>query len=279
MLLIEESGEFDCVRNGYFAVMKFAKWAVDADRPVLATAIHDGHQIRPGLEALLALDPLSRLREEDPWTGEIASAAGSHVIVHRSRFEVDLNRPRHKAVYLTPEDAWGLQVWSSPPDDAQTEESLREYDAFYTRLAEVLEQLIDRHGGFVLYDVHSYNHRRDGQDQPAAPQEDNPVVNLGTGSLPSQWQPVADTFLTSMGASCLLDELIDARSNVRFEGGHLCSWVNSRYGDRGCALAIELKKVFMDEWTNEVLHGSMIDLSTALVETLDGVWEAHQTCR
>ena len=29
-------------------------------------------------------------------------------MVHRSRFEVDLNRPRHQCVYVTPEQAWDL---------------------------------------------------------------------------------------------------------------------------------------------------------------------------
>ena len=29
----------------------------------------------------------------------------------RSRFEVDLNRPREEAVYRVPEDCWGLDVW------------------------------------------------------------------------------------------------------------------------------------------------------------------------
>ena len=33
------------------------------------------------------------------------------VSVTRSRFEADLNRPRDRAVYLTPADAWGHQVW------------------------------------------------------------------------------------------------------------------------------------------------------------------------
>ncbi len=42
---------------------------------------------------------------------------------------------------------------------------------------------------------------------------------------------------------------LDVRENVRFEGGHLCQWVHERYAEVGCALAIELKKTFMDEWT------------------------------
>jgi hypothetical protein len=41
------------------------------------------------------------------------------MITHRSRFEVDLNRPRREAVYRIPEDAWGLDIWRDEvlPDD------------------------------------------------------------------------------------------------------------------------------------------------------------------
>ena len=45
---------------------------------------------------------------------------------------------------------------------------------------------------------------------------------------------------------------MDVRENVRFRGGELSRWVNERYRDRGCALAIEFKKMFMDEWTGTV---------------------------
>jgi hypothetical protein len=34
-------------------------------------------------------------------------------------------------------------------------------------------------------------------------------------------------------------------------------WINERYAGRGCALAIEMKKTYMDEWTGEP-HESMI---------------------
>lgn len=39
-----------------------------ADGPVIATAIHDGHRIRPSLQPFLALAAGQRLREEDPLT-------------------------------------------------------------------------------------------------------------------------------------------------------------------------------------------------------------------
>ena len=72
---------------------------------------------------------------------------------------------------------------------------------------------------------------------------ENPEINVGTGSLDrDRWGTVVDAFLEALPRR-------DARENVRFRGGELSRWVNGRYCDRGCALAIEFKKTFMDEWT------------------------------
>ena len=60
--------------------------------PVVATAIHDGHELRPEVRDSMALPADERLREEDPFTGEAIRDVPTHVIVHRSRFEFDLNR-------------------------------------------------------------------------------------------------------------------------------------------------------------------------------------------
>ena len=119
-------------------------------------------------------------------------------VVHRSRFEVDLNRDRHEAVYASPEEAWGLDVWRRNLTEDEVSASLALYDRFYGDLAQHLDRLVADNGGFVLYDIHSYNHRRLGPDAPPDPVEESPVVNLGTGSLPVKWKPVADAFMESL---------------------------------------------------------------------------------
>lgn len=75
------------------------------DGPLLAAAVHDGHELRDEVAELIALDEATRLREEDPFTGEWTAMAPNRMVVRRSRFEVDVNRPRETAVYRTPEDA------------------------------------------------------------------------------------------------------------------------------------------------------------------------------
>ncbi len=111
------------------------------DGPIVATAIHAGHALRPEIAALIALDEATRLREEDPFTAELARVAPIRLIALRSRFEVDLNRPRDRALYRVPADAWGLEVWRRPPPDDLVARSLAGFDAFYAALKGVL------HGG------------------------------------------------------------------------------------------------------------------------------------
>jgi N-formylglutamate amidohydrolase len=256
--------------------MDFAWWAVDAARPIIATAIHAGHDVRPSLVAALRLDEATRFHEEDPRTGYLAAATGSCVVVNRSRFEVDLNRPRPAAVYLTPDDAWGLELWEDGLSDEEIEASRRLHDGFYQRLGTILDDLVERHGGFVLYDVHSYNDRPPGDEDGPTPL---PLVNLGTGSLPPRWRPVAERFLSTIRSLEFAGAPIVAGENVVFEGRQLAQFVHDHYGDVACALAIEFKKDFMDEWSGDVDPPALLSLAAALSNTTDPVWKAHEQCR
>jgi N-formylglutamate deformylase len=240
--------------------------------PLVATAIHHGHQVRPEVAALLALDERTRLHEEDPFTAVWTHVAPTRVVVERSRFEVDVNRPREEAVYLVPEQAWGLKPWRQPLPEAVIAASLAAYDRFYARLEALLADLTERHGGFVVYDIHSYNHRRGGPLGEEAPPADNPQVNLGTGNLDRErWAPVIETFLTAIRRATLKNDRVDARENVRFRGGYLSRWVAKRFGHVGCALAIEVKKTFMDEWTGEPDWRAIGEIGAALQSTVDPV--------
>jgi N-formylglutamate amidohydrolase len=214
----------------------------DFPNQVIATAIHAGHELRPEVLAHTALDDETRRREEDPYTDLLTAIGAATVVAHRSRFEVDLNRAREQAVYRVPDDAWGLELWVEPLSDREVEQSLALYDDFYAELGRRLDEVAAR-GPFILLDLHSYNHRRDGADAPPQAVAENPEINVGTGSLDrDRWGAVVDAFHDALSHR-------DVRDNVRFRGGELSRWVNARYPDRGCALAIEFKKTFMDEWT------------------------------
>lgn len=238
----------------------------------IATAIHNGHDVRPEIAAELALPEADRLREEDPHTDELGALVPARVIVHRSRFEVDLNRLREEAVYRTADEAWGLDILRDPPlDEALVAGSLDVYDAFYAELARRLDPVAER-GPFVVFDVHSYNHRRNGADAPEAPGDENPEVNVGTGSLDRRrFGSVVDTFMSSLQAAPLSAGALDVRENIRFRGRQLAAWTHARYPGRGIVLALEFKKTFMDEWTGEVDVARVDELARALAGTVPDI--------
>lgn len=241
---------------------------------VVATSVHAGHTVRPDLAELMVLDEAERFREEDPYTDRIADVVPDRVLTHRSRFECDLNRARREAVYRIPEDCWGLQVWRDGElPDEQFEGSLATYDAFYDEIAQRLDPVAER-GPFVLLDVHSYNHRRDGADAPPAPARENPEVNVGTGSLPHDlFEPLVERFIADLRDGDLGCGPIDARENVVFEGRHLAEFVHDRYPRVGCVLALEFKKTFMDEWTGELDEAALDCARAALAAALPGLDE------
>lgn len=244
----------------------------DLDHPIVATAIHDGHGLRDEARRLMKLAPDDRRREEDPYTGLVAAKHHNHVVAQTSRFEVDLNRPRDKAVYVDPADAWGLDIWKQRPDDNFVARSLEYYDAFYRALGELYADMAARHGAFVVFDIHSYNHRRNGPSAPPEDPEANPEINIGTGTMErNRWAGVVDRFIADLRGFELDGRRLDVRENVKFRGGNHAAWTHGRHPDSACVLAIEFKKTFMDEWTGEVSERDLDFICQALEATVDGV--------
>ena len=242
------------------------------DSALIATAIHDGHELRPEVAALMVLPEPDRFREEDPYTGPWTAVAGTRVVARRSRFEVDLNRPKKKAVYRTPEDAWGLNLWRSEPDTAFVEGSLSEYDAFYEEIHRLFSAAEKRHGKFVVFDIHSYNHLRNGPDGAPADPQQNPEVNIGTGTMERErWAPLIDGFIMDLARFDFGGRNLDVRENIKFFGGNLARWTHKNFPNSACVLAIEFKKFFMNEWTGEVNPEAHKRILEALRSTVPGV--------
>jgi N-formylglutamate deformylase len=241
--------------------------------PLIAAAIHDGHSVREDVAVRLALTSAERLREEDPYTAFWATVAPTRIVGLRSRFQVDLNRPREFAVYRKPEDAWGLEVWKHGGLWAEeVERSLAEYDAFYAAVHELLSRAQKDHGRFVVLDLHTYNHRRNGPDAEPADPIDNPEVNIGTGSMNRRrWGHVVDRFIDDLRATGVQGRALDVRENVKFRGGHLSRWVHENFPDSGCSIAVEFKKFFMDEWTGEPDLACVEAIRNALSKCVPGI--------
>lgn len=237
--------------------------------PVVATAIHDGHFIREALVQQSGLSEDERLREEDPFTAQLIEPFPTTIVGLRSRFELDLNRSPDKAVYLSPDDAWGLNVWKEPLTDEQLKESRAMYELAFNEIQPFFQACIDHYGSVIVLDCHSYNHMRDGADQPPADPEGNPEINLGTKNMNREhWAPVIDMLLRTFSSHAIMGKNVDVRENIKFKGGYFSEWLYQQFGDAVCSVAIEFKKTFMDEWTGVLYEQHHRELSDLLLGTL-----------
>ncbi len=271
--MLKRTGETlsDAGNDGWWTVHR-------GDSPIVATAIHDGHGLRTEIRALAALTDGERLREEDPFTAYVIEDIANRVIVHRSRFEVDLNRARDGAVYVDPSQAWGLSVWRDALPQALQQGSLVLHDEYYRMLRSMLLSIERRHGSFVVLDVHSYNHRRDGPDATPTDPQAAPEINIGTHSMDrARWAGVLDALTDALRRFEFRGRRFDVRENVAFQGrGEQTRFIHEHFPQTGCAIAIEFKKFFMDEWSGEpdfevldALRALMASTVPDLVKALD----------
>lgn len=224
----------------------------NSSEPVLALAIHNGHRIPDALKRFTCISAEDRFREEDPHTGLIAAQFGNHLIVETSRFAVDLNRRREKCVYLKPEDAWGLQTRISELPDPLYHDLLSSYDDWYNTLVYQTDRLLHRHPFLFVLDLHSFNHRRGGPDAEPDPQSENPDIILGRSNMPEKYHTIVEDLRQRLDSQVFFDKSLDVRCDVKFPGGNLPRFLHDHYPNRVLCLAVEFKKIFMNEWSGKL---------------------------
>ncbi|MGH8194395.1 MAG: N-formylglutamate amidohydrolase [Woeseiaceae bacterium] len=241
-------------------------WSFEVgDGPVVAAAIHSGHDVRSDVREWLAVPEDDRFREEDPLTALLATVGDSAIRVFRSRFEVDLNRSREEAVPLDPTASWGLEIWRAPPPARVIERSLAEYDRFYHDLKQFVDGLVVNWHSVLILDIHSYNHRRGGPESPAASAIRNPEINVGTGTMErDRWASLVDRFIDTLRLQDFRKQPLDVRENVKFKGRQFPQWLHTNYPTNVCVLSLELKKIFMDEWRGTASIPALEELRVAL---------------
>jgi N-formylglutamate amidohydrolase len=244
-----------------------AKFSFDYNEPIICASIHSGHSIEPWLKKDMILDEENRLREEDPFTDFFTQICSNRIIADTSRFQVDLNRDRQNAVYQKPEDAWGLTIREQELSNAELEKVLRFYDIFYETTKIHIQRLIEKFGCVFVYDIHSYNHRRQGPDAPPDAQIDNPDIILGTSNMPEHWKSLVDAIQQEMLSMDFFGKQLDIRQNIKFSGGFFSQWLHQTFPDKICCIALEFKKIFMDEWTGLVDTPSQMRLREMLWQT------------
>ena len=248
-------------------------WSLtQGNSPILATAIHHGHHVRPDAVECMLVDSRTRLREEDPYTAELTTIVDNRLVVHHSRFEMDMNRDRNNAVYLTPEDAWGITVWQHPVPNAVLNQSLKQYDAFYQMLQTTLNTMVRRHLKVAVLDFHSYNHHRMGPEHPFDSTLKNPEIEIGTDTMDQKfWAPVVDRFITDLRQHDFRGRQLDVRENVKFGAGWMSQWIHNHFPQSVCTISVELKKTYMDEWTGKLFPQVLNDYRQAFLAAVPGL--------
>lgn len=236
--------------------------------PIIGIALHHSHRVRDEIQQRMVISPEDRLYEEDPETHRFLRCTSHRLTPNQSRYEVDLNRPPHTAIYLSPEMAWGNKLWNEKPTQDLIERTLERWYEFHTLVDIAVENAIERFGRAIVLDLHSYNYQRNGDTDWR--NDGKPVINLGTRHLvlDKEGEDIKDWFLeqlkhtTVQGEACLVEE------NSVFHGGYLNRRLSRTYGPDCITLSVEYKKVFMDENTGKVDNEILLDLLGQFDETI-----------
>ena len=218
--------------------------------PYIGAAVHAGSRIRDDLQKVLAVSFADRHREEDPGTEHFIRDFPLQIIALDSRFEYDLNRPEEKAIPLTPEMAWGLNIWKRPLTGEEMKYSLLKYREFHHLLDILCDYLVQYYDRAYIFDLHSYCYQR--EKRLPWYEDKKPVINLGTDAVNKNFfRKEIDIFLESIGCIKIGERPISVAENEVFKGGYLARRISKRYDEQMAVFAIEFKKIFMDEWSGQ----------------------------
>ncbi len=219
-------------------------YELDGSTPALAVALHSGHAVRPELHDRLCIPEEARRFEEDPATDTMIRGVPNAIWGLDSRAEYDLNRPRERAVPVTPEHFWGVRVYRDPLPETLIRRSLEKYDEFYGFIEACVRLLLERFGRCVIYEIHSYNLSR----QVAKGIADPPVFNLGTALIGApRWRPHLDAWLARLARIEIPGIRTTVAENLVFTGaGEFCRRMIA-LDARVLDLPTEVGKYYMDE--------------------------------
>lgn len=245
-----------------------------APSPIIGTAVHAHHAIRPDIAPKLALGAAGRYYEEDPETHRFTGRCLHQVMPNQSRYEFDINRPPDTTVYSKPSLAWGQRVWKEPLSQYEKEFSLEKWYEYHTFLDCAVEDAIGRFGFAVLFDFHSYNYQRTGPTDWR--HDEKPVINIGTRhlDLDDRGLAVKDWFVDQVKQHTVLGEACMVQENGVFYGGYVNRRLSHLYGPKVITLSVEYKKVYMNEKEGEIREDVLGDLVAQMDETI-GELGAH----
>lgn len=213
--------------------------------------LHSASRIRPELIKLLEANELIRYREEDPYTERFIRHFPIQVIARDSRFEYDLNRAPHRFIYEKKLDDWGIDVWKTEPGPDEAKISLEKYREFHALMDIVTDFILKQNNFGIVFDMHSYCFRRNKIIDWF--EDGDPDINIGTGPVNKKlFRPAIDQFINDLSTAIIDGHRIKVGENVKFRGGYLARRLSRQHYNRLLVVALEYKKIFMNENTGEL---------------------------
>lgn len=234
----------------------------------LAVVLHSGNRVRPEMIEIMDVTGEDRSREEDLYMDLFVKDFPIHLIARDSRFEYDLNWEIEKAIYPFDGKKWGLRVWKRYLDAIEAEESYKKYREFHALLELVLDHIMAEHRCAILFDIHSFCYQRENKVKWW--EDSKPEINLGTRYINRDFfSPLIDLFLDGMSGATLDGQTLRIVENDIFPGGYLTRKFARSHNRQVLVLAIEYKKIYMDERTGELFNNKLHTLKENLLLTKD----------
>jgi N-formylglutamate amidohydrolase len=149
-------------------------------------------------------------------------------------------------------------VWARPLLQSEREETIEKYREFHRLLDIIVEYLVSRFGSAILFDIHSFRYQR---ELPVHWREDNlPEINVGTRYINRDYFATqVEAFLQMNSGITLEGKRLRIAENELFPGGYLTRKYTATHSRSVCVLAVEYKKIYMDEWSG-ILFPERLDL-------------------
>jgi len=212
---------------------------IDRYVPYVCTAIHDGGNLRPELLYKIALDDYERWYEEDPFTSDFIASMPITLVGNDSRYEYELNRK--DPIY---DEAWGKKVWKKPLSKKEKTISEHKHANYYKVTHALIEKLEELFGSVLVYDVHSYNHKRWDREVP--------VFNIGAERVDlDKYGKYVENWKSELDKIELPNIKVKAKINDVFFGrGYNLEYITSNFKNT-LVLATEISKVYCNEESGE----------------------------
>ncbi len=270
---LEEIGQ--CLKESRFPVsgmtlLGSAEFHFGKPSGCLGVALHNGSRVRPGLHEAMEVDQEERFREEDPFTDAFLREFPFRLVARDSRFEYDLNWEIEKCIYPRDKKKWGLQIWKRSLTSEEIDVTYDKYKEFHALMDLVINHILDHYPHAVVFDIHSFCYRRN--EEMRWWEDNRPEINLGTQYINrDHFSTLINLFLEEVSGITVEGHFLRVAENELFPGGYLTRKYAVSHNRQVLVLAIEYKKVFMNELTGELYPQILETLIENLVLTKDRI--------